>query len=150
MSAQGPIEPPKMKTFRPKLALPTLKDYSVPAPSWFWNIFPSNYVTPARPKINGELLVDLAVSNGYMDKRNLDRVLTWVTTGADIGCRGKYRRPSKAFNSKSAYKEGLKVTDAIGNISFLFNYYEIIYLKKSFSLFLFLLLFPSLNWFINV
>ena len=91
-----------------------LNNYAVPAPTWFWGVFPSNYISPAKPKINAELLADLAVSNGYEDRENLNRVIKWVTEGADIGCRGVYRRPSKAPNSKSAYSEGYKVTDAIG------------------------------------
>ena len=114
LSTQGPPEPLKMKIFKPKLALPMLKNYAVPAPKWFWGVFPSNYISPAKPKINGTLLADLAISNGYEDRENLDRVIKWVTEGADIGCRGKYRLPSKANNSKSAYTEGYKVTDAIG------------------------------------
>ena len=114
LSTRGPPMPPKQKVFKPKLALPTLDDYSKPAPAWFWDIFPSNYVSPAVSKVNADLLLHLAMKYDYPDKEHLDKVVGWISNGADIGCKGFYRNPSKAKNAKSAYSEGVKVTDAIG------------------------------------
>ena len=114
LAALGDAQEPDKKVFKPKLTLPKLSDYSKPAPDWFWHIFPSNFVTPADPKIDCNELKSLALKYGYPDRENLDKVFDWIANGADIGCKGKYRKPSRAKNSSSAYKEGYKVTDAIG------------------------------------
>ena len=115
LAALGDAQEPAQKVFKPKLTLPKLSDYSQPAPEWFWNIFPSNLTSPAVPKIDGLELRRLALQYGYPDKENLDKVFDWISNGADIGCKGKFRKPSRAKNTASAYKEGYKVTDAIGN-----------------------------------
>ena len=114
ITALGHAQEPEKKVFKPKLTLPRLDDYSKPAPDWFWDIFPKNFVSPAPAKIDGAELRRLAIKYGYPDSENLDRVFEWILNGADIGCKGKYRKASKAKNSPSAFKEGYKVTDAIG------------------------------------
>ena len=121
LAALGDAQEPEKKVFKPKLTLPRLSDYSQPAPSWFWNIFPNNFVTPAQPKIDGNELKNLALQYGYPDRETLDKVFNWIEKGADIGCTGKFRKPSRAKNAPSAYKEGYKVTDAIGKTKLIFE-----------------------------
>jgi hypothetical protein len=43
----------------------------------------------------------------------LQRVIGYVENGADIGCRGEARLPTRSSNAPSAYEFGPQVTDAI-------------------------------------
>ena len=108
------VEPPK-KIFKPKHKLPILSDYSKPAPTWYWNQFPSNFVYPAKSKINGDKLKELALEHGYKDYENLDKIVKWLNEGADIGCNPLFRKPTKAKNSDSCYSEGEKISDALAD-----------------------------------
>ena len=103
------------KVFKPKFALPVLSDYSRPAPNWFWDGFPSNYVCPAVSLINGRKLRDLAILCQYPDTEKLDRIVNRIINGSKIGCEGKFRRPSRARNSQSAFVDGRQVTDEIAS-----------------------------------
>ena len=109
-----PIELPK-KVFKPKFALPQLSDYSVPAPSWFWKLFPKNYTCPAVSLINGDKLRELALMCNYPDLGKLDALVHRIKFGSKIGCEGKYREASWARNSKSAFEDGFQVTDEIAS-----------------------------------
>ena len=79
------------------------------------HIFPMNYKCPAKSLVNGDLLRELAIQYGYVDMEQLDKVCDWLKNGAEIGCKGKYRQPSKASNSKSAFVEGEKVSDCVAD-----------------------------------
>ena len=91
LTAIGQVLEPEKKVFKPKLSLPRLDDYRKAPPQWFWDLFPSNFVTPAPPKIDALALKELAKKYGYPDYRTLDKVFRWIQNGADIGCKGKYR-----------------------------------------------------------
>ena len=108
-----PIEPPK-KDFKPKHPqLPKLKSYVMKAPEGFWEKFPENKQCPAESLIDGDMLRKLALEAGYKDVAQLEKVVKYLKEGVEIGCKGKYRQPSKARNAPSAYAAGYKVTDAI-------------------------------------
>ena len=92
-----------------------LPDYSKPAPAWYWRQFPSNYVSPAKSKINAEKLKSMALQYGYKDYEQLDKVVKWVDQGADIGCHPLFRKPSRAKNSDSCFAEGEKISDALAD-----------------------------------
>ena len=104
-----------MKVFKPKFDLPILSDYSKPAPSWFWGVFPSNYVCPAKSLIDGDRFFDLAMLCKYPNVSQLKDVVTRIKMGSKIGCEGKFRRPSRAKNSLSAYQDGRQVTDEVAS-----------------------------------
>ena len=106
---------PSKKLFSPKYNLPVLEDYSKDAPDSYWESFPMNYKCPAKSLVNGDLLRELAIQYGYVDMEQLDKVCDWLKNGAEIGCKGKYRQPSKASNSKSAFVEGEKVSDCVAD-----------------------------------
>ena len=117
MLSVSTLEPPMLvqKIFKPKFSLPVLADYSKPAPSWFWRDFPCNYVCPAVSLINGQRLKELAVLCQYPDKVKLDSIIDRIENGSKIGCEGKFRKPSRARNSLSAFKDGQQVTDEIAS-----------------------------------
>ena len=108
------VEPP-LKKFKPKHHLPVLTDYSKPAPAWYWRQFPSNYVSPAKSKIDGEKMKELALDCGFKDFEQLDKVTKWLKEGADIGCHPLFRKPSSAKNSDSCYADGEKISDALAD-----------------------------------
>ena len=104
---------PAPKVFKPKFDLPQLSSYKGRAPSWFWAGFPSNLQQPAKSLVHWDRLLDLATETGYPDKVTLAKVVKDLKEGADIGCRGSFRDPTRATNAPSAYTDGRKVTDAI-------------------------------------
>ena len=112
---QEDLAQPKQKVFKPKHAIPKLHSYEGRAPHWYWNLFPSNYQCPAQPKIDGDKLEELALKYGYNDIEQLNKVVGWIKNGADIGCTGKYREPTRARNTESAIEEGYKISDSIAD-----------------------------------
>ena len=104
---------PPNKVFKPKFALPTLQDYNCAFPAWFWANAPSNFVSPAVSLVNPKKLHTLASRYGFNDTVLLEKICTDLTHGADIGCKGDFRKPSLATNAPSAYENGEQVTDAI-------------------------------------
>ena len=106
---------PPLKTFSPKLDLPTLENYSVPAPDWYWKAFPSNLVPTGTKSVNGHILKSMAIEHGFKDLALLEKVFIDLTKGADIGCRGKFRKPGRSGNAPSATENGARVSDAIGD-----------------------------------
>jgi len=113
LGSGGP-PPAATKTFKPKFPLiPRLEDYSVAAPKEFWDEFPVNLVCPGRPSMKAKELALLARSLGVSDEARLQRVLEYIRSGADIGCEGEARLPSRSTNAPSAYEYGPHVTDAV-------------------------------------
>ena len=106
-------ELPPPKKFKAKHNLVVLKDYALPASKDFWEKFPKNIEQPAKSLVNADKLRHLALQCGYSDIEHLNKVHMWLEQGAQIGCTGKFRLPSKSKNSKSALLDGQKVTDAI-------------------------------------
>jgi hypothetical protein len=93
--------------------IPRLGNYKKPAPDKFWLQFPSNYKCPATPSLKGKKLKRWADALGCSEPDRLARVLKCIEEGADIGCRGSAREPSRSTNAASAYQHGPQVTDAI-------------------------------------
>ena len=99
--------------FKPKHNLPVLSDYTGQASDRFWSLFPKNLVQPARSLIDAEKFKDAAEAAGFPDKRLLNTVYLDLKVGAEIGCRGHYRSPTRASNAPSALEQGEKVSDAV-------------------------------------
>ena len=106
-------ELPPPKEFKPKFVLPTLNNYNAIFPNWFWAMVPANLVAPAVSLVDPVRLSKAAVRSGFLDLPLLKKVCADLTTGAEIGCTGPCRSPSRATNAPSAYENGPQVTDAI-------------------------------------
>ena len=110
-------EPP-LKVFKQKHPrLPILRDYSANLPESFWRKWlrrDYGSLTPAISWILPEALEGEARRLGYKDKESrLKKTLKRLREGADIGCRGSARLPTKARNSPTAYQYGARVMDTI-------------------------------------
>ena len=107
-------ELPPPKRFKPKLDLPVLQNYKTNAPKGYWDKFPKNLNNSAKSLVDGALLKQWALKLGFKDVGLLKKVAKDLIWGADIGCRGRFRRPGRSSNAPSAYEDGQKVSDAIG------------------------------------
>jgi len=112
--AAGNVSLPAEKIFRPKFPnIPTRTEYRSAAGKDFWRHFPVNLVCPGKPSLKAKNLKQWADALGVTDQARLDRVLRYIREGADIGCRGAAREPSRSSNAASALLHGPQVTDAI-------------------------------------
>jgi len=108
------VKQPEMKQFKPKFPqIPALTDYRKPAPPEFWAQFPSNYKCPAKSAMSGKQLKRWVDALGCDDEAGLARVFNYIENGADIGCRGTAREPSRSSNAAGAFAAGAQVTDAV-------------------------------------
>jgi hypothetical protein len=108
------VELPPPKIFKPKyLQLPVLSDYKVITDHQFWDNFPTNYVQPAKSNISAGKLAGCLRAAGVPVTPQVAKVIDWVTDGADIGCKGRFRAASHSKNAKNAYAHGRQVSDAI-------------------------------------
>jgi hypothetical protein len=108
-----PEEPPG-KQFKPKFPmLPVLSDYSQISSDDFWNVFPVNFIQPAKSNICADKLVEMAGKSGLGQDPEVLKVVQWVRHGAEIGCKGRFRAASVSKNTKGAYAAGRQVSDAI-------------------------------------
>ncbi len=102
------------KIFKPKFPeIPVLNCYKGRAPEYFWDKFPVNMTCPAVPSLKKKKLKQWAQAVGVSDPAQFQRVIGYVEKGADIGCRGEARLPTRSSNAPSAYEFGPQVTDAI-------------------------------------
>ena len=106
--------PLEKKVFKPKHDLPTLDNYKKPADSSFWEKFPSHYKYPGKSQICAEKLKEVCEEAGVTGKVVND-VLHDVEHGADLGCVGPARQPTRSKNSATAYEFGPQVTDAVAD-----------------------------------
>ena len=114
--ALKPLSPlPPQKIFCPKFNLPVLQDYKATAPPSYWDSFPRNMQATTSSLVCHTKLRAMALDAGFRDLATLDKVCTDLQFGADIGCRGEFRRPGRASNAPSAFNEGRKVSDAIAD-----------------------------------
>ena len=114
VAAAGDVKQPEMKQFKPKFPqIPALTDYRKPAPPEFWAQFPSNYKCPAKSAMSGKQLKRWVDALGCDDEAGLARVFNYIENGADIGCRGTTREPSRSSNAAGAFAAGAQVTDAV-------------------------------------
>ncbi len=102
------------KNFKPKFpSIPVLENYKGEAPDWFWKCFPSYLVCPGKPSLNSKKIKQWVNALGCSDQAQLKRVIDYIDKGADIGCKGPARGPSRSSNAASAYQFGPQVTDAV-------------------------------------
>ena len=109
-------DPPALplKVFKPKVALPILTDYKRDPGRHFWDKFPSNYA-PGKSMISVTKLRGLVLAVGTSDTARLNTVCADLEHGADIGCTGAARAPTRSSNAPSALLYPLQVTDAIAS-----------------------------------
>lgn len=114
MQSVETVRVPEPKRFKPKFPeIPVLMDYKKPATEEFWKKFPVNKQCPGIPVMKGAQLKQWADALGCEDEARLKRVLSYIQKGADIGCRGPARKPTRSSNAPSAFQAGPQVTDAI-------------------------------------
>jgi len=112
-SRSGTAPKAEQKTFKPKCPELAKQWNYKKLPDNFWNQFPVNVKEQATPNISWEKIKLLADSVGNIDRQRLDRVIDRLKHGAKIGCSGAARQPSRSNNSRDAYINGQRVTDAI-------------------------------------
>ena len=110
----GKVPEVKQKVFKPRFPeLPVLEDYKAGGDTEFWSEFPANMSERISPAFSAEALCRMVDRLGCSDRARVDRVLTYLREGADIGCKGKFRCSTSSKNASSAYESGREVTDAI-------------------------------------
>ena len=109
---EGCPKPPASKVFKPKHILPKLPSYRGAAPPGYWESFPSNMSSIRPSLICHKALRWLSKEHGVKGPM-LEQVLLDLEFGADIGCKGKCRDPTRSTNAPSAYEFGAQVSDAI-------------------------------------
>ena len=105
--------PYPLKKFKPKFKLPVLERYDLPASRNYWSHWPTNYKLEHETRINFDLFRKLAIDAGFEDRELLEVVYSDLKFGAQIGCKGKFREPSKSNNAPSAFEFGDRVSDSI-------------------------------------
>ena len=90
-----------------------LERYDIPAPRDYWSHWPKNYKLEHESKINYDLFRELAIDAGFEDRELLEIVYSDLKFGAKIGCKGKFRDPTKSKNAPSAFEFGDRVSDSI-------------------------------------
>ncbi len=114
IAASDPRTKIKMKEFKPKFPnILKLADYKMLALEQFWKEFPVNLTCPGKPSIKVKALKQWVRALGCSDESRFERVVRYIQEGADIGCRGEARQPTKSTNAASAYEFGPQVTDAV-------------------------------------
>ena len=106
--------PLKKKIFKPKHDLPVLEDYKKSPDMTFWEKFPKNYKYPGKSQIEATELEELCKEAG-VEGEMVDNVLHDIAHGADLGCVGPARNPTRSKNSASSYDFGPQVTDAVAD-----------------------------------
>ena len=108
---------PPLKVFKPKSGnLPILSEYTKKLPAAYWSKWHKrtfDQVLPSKSWVDPLKLSQLAEGLRYGDADRLQRVLKRLRDGADIGCRGRGREPTKVPNSPSVYTYGDRVADAL-------------------------------------
>jgi hypothetical protein len=103
-----------MKIFKPKCPdIPIRESYEGEFEDSWWAEFPVNLTCPGESLIKEKQLRKLANTLGCTDKARLERVCKRLIEGANIGCVGACRNPTRSSNASSAYQYGREVTDAI-------------------------------------
>ena len=102
-----------LKIFKPKFNLPTLDRYDIPAPTNYWSYWPKNYNQDQKQPIKVDLFKKMAIDAGFQDLELLEIIYSDLKFGATIGCKGKYRKPTKSTNAQSSFEFGDRVSDSI-------------------------------------
>jgi hypothetical protein len=72
-----------------------------------------NLTCPGVPSLKVKKLKQWAHALGCSDMDRFQRVVRYIQEGADIGCKGEAREPTRSSNAASAYEFSPQVTDAI-------------------------------------
>ena len=94
-----PPLPEQVEFVRKHLELPELGSYEGILPDTFWACWTKRYYSDldlCKSWVNADRLEEMARNVGYKDEERLQRVLTRLKKGADIGCRGKAREPTSS------------------------------------------------------
>ena len=100
-----PLIPPPVE-FKAKFNLPKLKDYRGSFPQTYWAKWRKRNIEEILPNkswVSPTSLQNLAERAGYHDLSRLNRVMRRLEEGADIGCSGRGRLPTKTKNTESAF-----------------------------------------------
>ena len=109
-----PLPPgPGKKNFVPKNGIQNLSCYRSDPGSEFWDKFPKNLHWGGEPFIKLDKLRTLAERTGYDGGARFALVCKDLSEGADIGCAGAGRSPSRSTNAPSALEYPEQVTDAV-------------------------------------
>lgn len=103
--------------FGPKHKLPKLDDYSkrfFPASFWSkWTKRTLDMVLPGSSWISSAALRDLAARADFPHATMLDRVCHRLDNGANIGCEGRGRLPTRGKNPTSVFEFGDRISDTL-------------------------------------
>ncbi len=94
---------PAAKVFTPKYKLPAISDYREPAPA------------VGMSMVSEQKLREVYEEAGLVASQALEEVCNDIRHGADIGCKGEFRKPSRSGNAPSAFDVGAQVTDSIAS-----------------------------------
>ena len=96
--------------------LPVLSTYCGRLPGSYWGKWKRRSygsLTPARSWVCPDKVAKLASTLGYKDIDRLTRVTQRLREGADLGCRGAARLPTRMPNSPSVVEYGLRLADSL-------------------------------------
>ena len=105
-----------IKPFEPKYKLPKLKSYEGDFGLEFWSHWKKRTYKESLPNmswVDPNKLEEAAKSVGYSDTQRLNRVLGRLRMGAELGCEGVARLPTKHKNAAWACEYGDRVCDAL-------------------------------------
>ena len=110
-------EPPDLKKFkRSNENIPELSDYSGDLGMEYWQKWEKYSFEDMKEDkswVDGEALYKECIRAGYRDLPEARRVADYIKEGADIGCMGEGRLPTKSKNDRSAEEYGVRVGDMI-------------------------------------
>ena len=114
-AAMGKVEEPPIPDFPYKYRnIPIVKDYDKELGDEYWNTWVKNeYSEKVNNWISWERLEQEAISSGYHNKRKLGRARDILVHGAELGCSGTGRMPSRMRNSPTVAGNGSKVADTL-------------------------------------
>ena len=102
-----------LKIFKPKFNLPVLQRYDIPAGKDYWCHWPKNFNQNQKQPINVELFKKMAIDAGFHDLELLEMIYSDLKYGAKLGCKGRFREPTKSSNAPSSFEYGERVSDSI-------------------------------------
>ena len=108
-----PLPAPLQKTFIPKFVLPVVLDYQADPGEVFWEAFPSYRSLGGRPLISPTSLLSIGLASGIANVAGLDVVYQDLLSGANIGCSGTAREPTRSGNAPSCWDFSEHITDAV-------------------------------------
>ena len=78
-----------------------------------WTKITLEHALPFKSWVSPGMLLRLANELGYKDRTRLGWVIERLRNGADLGCQGSTRLPTRMFNGCSAFKYGDRLADTL-------------------------------------